>query len=60
MQTICIRKLRDLAATYPEIKRICINKAVPVYLLQMELERYGFTLSKDKYVEFQKVRIHLK
>lgn len=46
MQTIDIIKLKELATKHPEIKKLCLLKHAPVYLLQMELERYQCQLSK--------------
>ena len=60
MQTIDLIKLKELVQSYPEIKRICLNKAVPVYLLQLELERYKLKLNPCFYTDFQKIRAHLK
>lgn len=59
MQTINIERLKVLAINYPEIKRLCANK-VPVYLLQLELERYGMKLDSIYYKQLDTLRLHFK
>lgn len=53
MQTINIDKLKEMAHNFPEIKRLCQMKHAPVYLLQMELERYKVRLDAQLYPQLK-------
>lgn len=54
---IDLYQLREYAEMYPEVKRICINRAIPIFVLQIELERYRVRLDKNKFNDFQKTRL---
>lgn len=56
MQTIDLIELRELALKNAEIKRLCLNKYAPVYLLQMELERHKVRLNPTLYTALRDFR----
>lgn len=56
MQFINIEKLVSLAHSNPEIKKLCA-KNMPVYLLQMELERYNYCLHNSDYENLKRLKI---
>jgi hypothetical protein len=59
MKLIDIEKLKELALNNAEIKKLCANK-MPIYLLQMELERYGMKLDRVYYKQLDTLRLHFK
>lgn len=56
LQFINIEKLIVLAQSHPEIKRLC-SKNMPIYLLQMELERYNYKLPTSYFKELKRLKL---